>query len=202
MCQQQTKASRGGEGARSWLRGCWPGCHGFCANEPLSCREEEGKGRILSVRELPPYLSRVLRPSAQRMCQSKGPKSAGAGYFGKWCPCAAFWLRIGPGPARIEPRLECGCWKGEIYGRGRQGKDFGVSVGHLQSPDKPPKPSCKRAHRRGKPCVLCCAPVPGAPHNISFFHSQDVPLNRPEGQSQGKFILNIRNNFFTEMVRH
>lgn len=133
MCQQQTKAfppSRGG--SRSWLRGCWPGCHGFCANQPLSCRETEGKRRILSVQELPPYLSCVLRPSAQWMCQSKGPKFAGTGYFGKLCP-----LCHGPGCALLQGRVTFGVG---VLERGnleqRRAGFWGVCVSCGTSPDR------------------------------------------------------------------
>lgn len=83
MCQRQTKACRGGEGVRSWVCGCRPGCHGFCANRPLPCLEAEGEGRVLSMEELPSYLSCLLRPSVQWLCQTEGPKLTGVGYFGK-----------------------------------------------------------------------------------------------------------------------
>lgn len=132
------KGFRAGEGARSWLRGCWPGCHGFCANQPLACREAEGKGRILSVEELPPYLSRVLPPSAQWMCQSKGPKLAGTGYFGKLCS----WLWLGPGRALLQGcpgHATFGVW---VMGRGNlqewtAGAGFGGACVSCGTPPEP-----------------------------------------------------------------
>lgn len=87
----------------------------FVLISPFLAGKQKGKGRILSVQELPPYLSHVLPPSARRMCQSKGPTFAGTGYFGEMMSLCSI-----PGRALLQgclDRATFGAGKGKFTGQ-------------------------------------------------------------------------------------
>lgn len=103
------KGFRAGEGARSWLRGCWPGCHGFCANQPLACREAEGKGSILSVEELPPYLAVSCHHLRGGCARAKGQNSLEQDILVNDVPgCGSDPAVLSCRAARVVPPLGCG----------------------------------------------------------------------------------------------
>lgn len=184
MCQQQTKASRAGEGARSWLRGCWPGCHGFCANQPLSCREAEGKREDFECAGA----ASLPEPCPATICPADVPEQRAnirwyRIFWGNDVPVQHSW----PGsPAGLPGSCQVWCWKGEIYRTGQiLGYLWDISRPQISLQSSP----FNCAHQCGKLFVLCCAPVWGLALCLGLlttihFHFQDVSLYRPEGQGR------------------